>query len=318
MTSLTDRFRLMARMRAFERCCLEGVPTREIHGEVHLGIGQEAIAAGMAGVLRDDDAIVSTHRNHLHAIVKGVPLRPLLAEIFERESGLCRGRGGHMHIFDPAHNFSCTGIVGSSLAVAAGYAYAAWLEGTDAVAVGISGEGGTNAGAFHEVMVMAGAWRLPLVVLVENNRYAISVPIDRVTATETIAERAPVYGAQGVCVDGTDPETVAEAFGQAVERARRGEGPTIVEATCYRFQGHYEGDTDHYRPKAEKASALEERDPLMIARRTLSERGADAAELDRIVDEAEAEMAALLAEVRGDPLPAAEGALEYVFAESTP
>ena len=272
MTSLTDRFRLMARMRAFERACLEGVPTREIHGEVHLGIGQEAIAAGMEGALRDDDAVVSTHRNHLHAIVKGVPLRPLLAEIFERETGLCRGRGGHMHIFDRERNFSSTGIVGSSLGVALGHAYAAWLEGTDAVAVGITGEGGTNAGVFHEVMVMAGAWRLPLIVLVENNGYAISVPIDGVSATETIAERAPAYGAWGVRVDGTDVEAVAEAFARAVERARHGEGPSLVEATCYRFQGHYEGDPDHYRPKAEKAAAYDERDPLVIARRTLTER----------------------------------------------
>jgi acetoin:2,6-dichlorophenolindophenol oxidoreductase subunit alpha len=267
-------------------------------------------------VLRDDDAVVSTHRNHLHAIVKGVPLRPLLAEIYERETGLCRGRGGHMHIFDRARNFSCTGIVGSSLGVALGHAYAACLAGGDAVAVGITGEGGTNAGAFHEAMVMAGAWRLPLVVLVENNGYAISVPIDGVSATDTIAERAPAYAAWGVRVDGTDVEAVAEAFAHAVERARRGDGPSLVEATCYRFQGHYEGDPDRYRTKAEKAAAVEQRDPLAIARRTLIQRGAAPGELDRIAADAEREMQALLAEVRADPLPATEDALEHVFVET--
>jgi TPP-dependent pyruvate/acetoin dehydrogenase alpha subunit len=164
--------------------------------------------------------------------------------------------------------------------------------------------------------VMAGAWRLPLVVLVENNGYAISVPIDGVSATDTIAERAPAYAAWGVRVDGTDVEAVAEAFAHAVERARRGDGPSLVEATCYRFQGHYEGDPDRYRTKAEKAAAVEQRDPLAIARRTLIQRGAAPGELDRIAADAEREMQALLAEVRADPLPATEDALEHVFVET--
>lgn len=314
--NLIDRFRLMARMRAFEQCCLEGVPTREIHGELHLGIGQEAIAAGMAGSLRGDDAVVSTHRNHLHAIVKGVPLRPLMAEIYERETGLCRGRGGHMHIFDPERNFSATGIVGSSLGVALGHAYAAWLEESDAVAVGITGEGGANTGAFHEALNMAGAWRLPLVVLVENNRYAISVPVEDASATATIAERAPAYAAWGRRVDGTDVEVVAEAFAAAVDHARSGAGPALLEATCYRFQGHYEGDPDHYRSKQEKAAALQDLDPLALARRRLLERGeATEAELDRIDDEEQSELRALLADVRSDPMPDPAAALELVFAE---
>src|SRR6185437_7213937 len=160
--TLRDRFVWMARMRAFEEVCLEGVASQEIHGELHLGIGQEAIAAGMVGALRPEDAVVSTHRNHLHAIAKGVPLRPLLAEIYERETGLCRGRGGHMHPFDPERRFSATGIVGSAVGVALGYAYAAWIEESGAVSVGVTGDGGVNTGAFHESMNMAGAWRLPL------------------------------------------------------------------------------------------------------------------------------------------------------------
>jgi len=311
-----ERFGAMVRMRAFEEACLEGVETGEIHGELHVGIGQEAIGAGMLGALRDDDAVVSTHRNHLHAIAKGVPLRPMLAEIFEKETGLCRGRGGHMHLFDPERRFSCTGIVGSSLGVALGYAYAAWLEGRDSVAVGVTGDGGGGSGAFHECLNIAGAWKLPLVVLVENNRYAISVPIAGNSASVTIAERAPAYGAWGRCVDGTDVEAFAEAFAEAVAHARAGLGPALLEATCYRFRGHYEGDLDLYRPKEEKEAALRDLDPIALARRRLVEPGAASeAELDAIEADARTEMAALLAEVRGDRLPDPAGALDYLFVE---
>jgi acetoin:2,6-dichlorophenolindophenol oxidoreductase subunit alpha len=311
-----DRFRLMARMRAFEEACLQGVEAGEIHGELHVSIGQEAIAAGMAGALRENDALVSTHRSHVHAIAKGVPLRPLLAEIFERETGLCRGRGGHMHLFDPERRFSCTGIVGSSLGVALGYAYAAWLEGRGSVAVGITGDGGANSGAFHECLNMAGAWKLPFVVLVENNRYAISVPIEGNCATPTIAERGAAYSAWARRVDGTDVDAVAEAFAEAVGHGRSGNGPALLEAMCYRFRGHYEGDFDLYRPKAEKEAAERDCDPLLLDRRRLVARGrATDAQLDAIVTEARAEMEELLAEVRADPMPNPASALDYVFVE---
>jgi pyruvate dehydrogenase E1 component alpha subunit len=269
----------------------------------------------MVGALRPEDAVVSTHRNHLHAIAKGVPLRPLLAEIYERETGLCRGRGGHMHPFDPERRFSATGIVGSAVGVALGYAYAAWLEENGAVAIGVTGDGGVNTGAFHESMNIAGAWRLPLVALVENNGYAISVPIEGNSATATVAERAPAWAAWGRRVDGTDVEAVAEAFGEAVAHARSGRGPAILEATCYRFQGHYEGDFDLYRPKDEKEAAARDLDPLLRAGRRLVDLGeASDEELTEVVEQAQTAMQALLAEVRSDPLPDPVGALEFVFA----
>ena len=221
-----------------------------------------------------------------------------------------------MHPFDPERRFSATGIVGSSVGVALGYAYAAWLEESDAVSVGVTGDGGVNTGAFHETMNIAGAWRLPLVALVENNGYAISVPMEGNSATATVAERAPAWAAWGRRVDGTDVEAVAEAFAEAVAHARSGRGPALLEATCYRFQGHYEGDFDLYRSKDEKAAALENLDPLALARRALLERGeATEGELDEVVRSARAEMEALLGEVRSDPLPDPAGALEYVFAE---
>ncbi len=321
MTGATaiDRFKAMVTMRHFEEACLRGSLAREIHGELHLGIGQEAASAGMVGTLIDGDAVISTHRNHCHGIAKGVPLKPFLAEIFEKETGLCRGRGGHMHPFDPERSFSATGIVGSSIPIALGYAYAFHLEKRTNIAVGVTGEGGTNAGAFHECLNMAAAWKLPLVILVENNAYAISVKIEDVTATPTIAERAGAYGAWGQKVDGTDVEAVARAFAEAAEHARRGKGPAVLEAACSRFRGHYEGDHDGYRSREERKRMREEHDPLTIARRNLVAAGAATdAEVDEMIDASQQEIAAILAEVRADPLPVGSEALKYRFVEAEP
>jgi acetoin:2,6-dichlorophenolindophenol oxidoreductase subunit alpha len=321
MTSVPsiERYAAMLQMRHFDEACLEGVPTLEIHGELHTGIGQEAIGAGMVGQLRDDDAVVSTHRNHYHAIAKGVPLRALLAEIYEKETGLCRGRGGHMHPFDPERAFSATGIVGASLPVALGYAYTFWLRGADNVAVGITGDGGSNHGTFHECLNIAGAWRLPFVVLVENNNIAISVPFDQVSATETVAQRAQAYGAWGRRVDGTDLDAVAEGFAEAVAHARGGRGPALLEASCFRFRGHYEGDHDSYRDRKERKRMQLEYDPIVRYRAKLIATGvAGEATLAQLEAESKARMQTLLAEVRQDRMPDAAGALDYRFLEAGP
>ena len=316
MTELSalDRFTWMARIRAFDRACLAGVPTREIHGELHTGIGQEAIAAGLAGWLRDDDALVSTHRNHGHALIKGVDPRALLAEIFERRTGLCGGFGGHMHPFDPGRRFSASGIVGASLPVALGHAYAAAMEGRDSVAVAMTGDGGANHGTFHECMNMAAAWRLPLIVVIENNGLAISVRAQDVTVTEALAERAEAYECVGVTVDGTDAEAVSAAFGELVLATRADPAPCVLEATCDRFQGHYEGDAQAYR--AEGQDHFPERDPLLISRRQLIGSGVPAGQLDQIEAAAAAELADLLAQVRADPAADPADALRHVFADA--
>ena len=311
-TATLERFQLMAVMRAFEEVCRSGFESGDIHGELHSSIGMEAIAAGMAESLRIEDAVVSTHRCHLHAIAKQVPLRPLLAEVFERESGLCRGRGGHMHLFDSRRNFSTTGIVGASLPVALGYAYASWLDDRSAVAVGITGDGGANHGTFHECLNIAGAWRLPFVLLAENNYYAISVPFESVSATETIAERGAAYGAWHERVDGTDVDAVADRFRAAVEHARRGDGPALLEATAYRFAGHYEGDHDMYRSDTYR-DEMYKHDPLDITAARLREAGIDQSDLDKIVANSRQEMLALLEDVKSDPLPAASGATDHVY-----
>jgi acetoin:2,6-dichlorophenolindophenol oxidoreductase subunit alpha len=316
MSGLTalQRFAWMARIRAFEQACLDGVQSREIHGELHTAIGQEAIAAGMAGWLRDTDALVSTHRNHAHALVKGVDPRALLAEIFERRTGLCGGYGGHMHPFDRRHRFSASGIVGASLPVALGHAYAARLAGRDDVAVAVTGDGAANHGTVHECLTMASAWGLPLMVVIENNGLAISVEPSAVSPPGTLARRAAGYGITGVTVDGADAGAVDRAFGELVSSARETPGPAVLEATCERFRGHYEGDLQAYRDPAQDFS---DRDPLLIARRELTASGTPASELDRIEQAAAAEMQALLAEVRADPAPDPADALRHVFAETS-
>lgn len=314
---LLERYRAMCVMRAFEEACLEGVRNGELRGELHLAVGQEGVAAGMLGTLRPTDWMVSTHRSHLHAIAKGVPLRPLLAEIYEKATGLCGGKGGHLHLFAPEQRFSTTGIVGSSLPVALGHAYAARLDGTDDVAVGITGDGGVNTGQFHETLNMAAIWQLPLVIVVENNRYAISVPSRDVTAGPGIAERARAYGAWGSRVDGTDVELMADGFRAAVGHARAGEGPALLEATCFRFRGHFEGDVDHYRSEEEKRRMIAEGDPLRIAAARLLDRGqADAATLSAIEADARRTMRSLLHEVRADPPPQPADAFRDVLARN--
>lgn len=315
MISLRDRFGFMVWMREFELACLEGVPTREVHGELHTAIGQEAIGAGMAGFLRPDDALTSTHRNHLHAIAKGVDMRAMLAEIFEKETGLCGGFGGHMHLMDPSLRFSATGIVGAGVPVAVGHAWAALMRRSDAVAVAVIGDGAVNTGAFHEAMNFAGVHQLPLVVLVENNEWAISVPFEKASATATIAERASAWAAHGERVDGNDVEEVARAFGDAVGRARQGGGPTLLEATCYRFRGHFEGDADTYRTEEEK-NRRRALDPLDIAAQTLIGRGeATADEVEAIHQSIREAMAGMLESVRADSSPPGTHARHHVFAE---
>jgi acetoin:2,6-dichlorophenolindophenol oxidoreductase subunit alpha len=315
MITLKDRFGYMVWMREFELACLEGVPTREIHGELHTAVGQEAIGAGMAGFLRPDDALTATHRNHLQAIAKGVDMRAMLAEIFEKETGLCGGFGGHMHLFDPGLKFSSTGIVGAGLPVSAGHAWASRMRGDDSVSVAVIGDGAVNTGAFHEAMNFAGVHQLPMVVLVENNEWAISVPFDKASATPTVAERAPAWAADGIRVDGTDVEAVTSAFGEAVGRARAGGGPSIIEATCYRFRGHFEGDADTYRSEEEK-EARRAVDPLDLAEKKLVERGEasreEVADIRQAVKEA---MARMLESVRADNQPPADHALRHVFVE---
>jgi pyruvate dehydrogenase E1 component alpha subunit len=311
---LRERFAAMVTMRAFEEACAEGVRTGELRGELHLATGQEGVAAGMLGALEPDDWVVGTHRSHPAALAKGVPAYPLLAEVYEKRTGLCGGKGGHLHLFSREHRFSTTGIVGSSLPVALGHAYAASLDGGGYVGVGLTGDGGANTGQFFETLNLAAIWRLPLVVVVENNGYGISVPAAEVTAAPGLRARADAFGLRYAAADGQDVEEVAGAMAAAFGHARAGHGPALVEVACHRFRGHYEGDPDHYR-SAEAKELMRQRDPLERARRTLVERGSSTEELAELEAGRVAEVQELLRRVRSDPAPDPAAAATDVYGE---
>jgi acetoin:2,6-dichlorophenolindophenol oxidoreductase subunit alpha len=302
----------MSLMRAFEEAVGQASASGEIHGEMHLAIGQEGIAAGIEPLLQPDDAVVSTHRPHLHALIAGVDPVRLLGELFEREDGICHGKGGHMHLFEPERRFMCTGIVGASLPLAAGYAFERSLHQPGSVTLAVMGDGAANHGTFSESLNLAALWNLPVIFLCEDNGYAISVTTSTAAAGE-IHRRGEAYGVPGCRCDGTDPTEVLNAAKPAFERARSGGGPSLVVATAYRFRGHYEGDIDHYRTPAERGQAMAERDPLINTRVQLLASGAQEDELDRLDRSAAEQVEQWVAQARAMPWPPAERAQEGVF-----
>jgi len=282
-----------------------------VPGEMHLAAGQEPVAVGVCAHLRQEDTVVGTHRPHHFAIAKGVPLDRMAAEIFGKVTGLGRGKGGHMHLFDPAHKFSCSGIVGASLPPACGAALAAKKLGKDWVAVAFFGEGAANQGTFHESLNLAALWRLPVIFVCEDNRWAISVPKSASTAIASNADRAVAYGMPGVRVERNDAIAVFEVAGEAVARARRGEGPSLIEVQTDRYLGHFQGDPEVYRPKDE-VPRLREHDPIPALAARLRQRGqlddAKDAEIrahQRVVD--------AYAFARESPYPDPAEALQHVF-----
>lgn len=282
----------MVRIRAFETKAAECFTRSELSGNIHLYMGQEASGVGACMALQEMDFITSTHRGHGHCLAKGARPDKAMAELFGKETGYCKGRGGSMHIVDVGLGIlGANGIVGAGIPLAAGSALASKIKGDGAVTVSFFGDGASNQGTFHETLNMAAAWQLPVVFLLENNCYGVSTEIHRVTNTQDLAVRAAAYGIPGVTVDGTDVEAVYHAVSEAVERARNGRGPTLVETKVYRYQGHYCGDPAVYRPK-EYLTEGKARDPIGKARRKLLELGVSAEKLDeidrRVNDEIEA------------------------------
>lgn len=241
-----------------------------VPGEMHLSAGQEPVAAGVCAHLTPEDALTAAHRPHHVAIAKGVALRPMTAEIFGRETGLGHGRGGHMHLFDPSTHFSCSGIIAEGLPPALGQAFAFQRQVSDRVAVAVTGEGAANAGAFHESLNLAALWKLPVVFVVEDNDWGISVPRSQSTSVASNADRATAYGIPGVRVEDNSVEGVYAAAGEAIARARSGGGPTLIEVHTLRLWGHFEGDAEGYRPDLE---SVPEHDPIPIYRDRLLETG---------------------------------------------
>ncbi len=249
------------------RCCEEQVVKSyargEIPGGVHTYIGEEAVAAGVCANLRPDDAVFSTHRGHGHALAKGMKPERMIAEVMGKATGCCGGRGGSMHLFDPSVGFYGTsGIVGPSILLASGAGYAAKLAGADRVGVAFFGDGASNNGAFHEGINMATAWQLPVIFVAENNMYATEVAFSYASRSPSIACRAQGYGLPGVEVDGNDVLAVYQAAGEAVRRARAGNGPTLIECHTYRFRAHSEGMRDSGYRTAEEVETWKKRDPI--------------------------------------------------------
>lgn len=283
-------------------------------GEMHLAAGQEPCAAGVCVHLRPDDAVTATHRPHHVAIAKGVDLKKMTAEIFGKVSGLAGGRGGHMHLLDPAVNFSCSGIIAEGTSPAVGAALAAKMSGKDGVAVSYLGDGAANQGGFHEAMNLASLWKLPVIFVIEDNSWGISVPKAKSTSVPDNSVRAAGYGMPGFHVADNDTLKLFEIAGEAVARARRGEGPTLIEVETYRYYGHFQGDPELYRPKNEVAE-LKAKDPIKRLRDAMIGGGeVTEAEADDVLARAKAEVDEAFAFARAAAYPAPEEALEHVFA----
>lgn len=307
-------YRMMVACREFEERLYNLFLTEAMPGTMHQYTGQEAVAVGVCAALRADDYITSTHRGHGHAVAKGVPLRSMMAEMFAKEGGCCRGMGGSMHITDPdVGMLGATGIVGGGIPIATGAALSAQLRGADQVAVSFFGEGAINSGGFHESLNQAGVWKLPVIYVCENNLYAFSVAVERASAITTLADRALAYGFPGIAVDGNDVLAVYAAAREAVARARRGEGPTLIECKTYRQRGHSRFEKANYRSEEEVKQWIA-RDPIprfrqfLIAQAVLTE-----AEAHQIRQDVLAELVDAVSFARQSPEPPSDAALHYIF-----
>lgn len=312
---LLHAYRVMRTIRAFEERLHVEFATGEIPGFVHLYAGEEASAAGVMAHLDDEDCIASTHRGHGHCIAKGVDVYGMMAEIYGKKTGVCQGKGGSMHIADLSKGMlGANGIVGAGAPLAAGAALAAKLKGNRAVAVAFFGDGGSNEGAVFEAMNLASVWNLPCIFVAENNGYAEATASNWSVACDHIADRAAGFGMPGVTVDGFDFFAVHEAAGAAIERARAGEGPSLIEVKLTRYYGHFEGDAQTYRAPDEVKHYRETRDCLMQFRERTTRAGLlQAAALDAIDAEVEASIEEAVARAKADPKPSPADLLSDVY-----
>jgi len=311
-------YRKMVEIRRFEEKLYHLFSTRDMPGSMHQYNGQEAVAVGVCAHLSPSDYITSTHRGHGHCIAKGADIRAVMAEMFAKSTGCCRGMGGSMHIADfSVGMLGANGIVAAGIPIAVGAGLTCQVQGKGRVSVAFFGDGAANEGAFHEAVNLAAVWRLPVVFVCENNVYGFSTHYRRTMLLANIADRAAAYGIPGVVVDGMDLRIVHAAAGEAVARARRGEGPTLVEAKTYRYMGHSRFEPSSYRTK-EELEEWKKRDPIALFRSVLlseadagtrAETGAGAgapeaeiAQVERAVDEA-IEDAVRFAEQSPDPAP---------------
>ncbi|MBM6442513.1 thiamine pyrophosphate-dependent dehydrogenase E1 component subunit alpha [Pseudomonas sp. MIL9] len=312
---LLHAYQVMRTIRVFEERLHVEFATGEIPGFVHLYAGEEASAAGVMAHLGDDDFIASNHRGHGHCIAKGVDVYGMMAEIYGKKTGVCQGKGGSMHIADFEKGMlGANGIVGAGAPLVVGAALAAKLKGTDSVAVVFFGDGGSNEGAVFEAMNMASVWNLPCLFIAENNGYAEATASNWSVACDHIADRAAGFGMPGVTVDGFDFFAVHEAAGAAVERARAGEGPSLIEVKLTRYYGHFEGDAQTYRAPDEVKHFREHNDCLMQFRDRVTRAGrVQASQLDQIDSEVDLLIENAVRKAKSDPKPSAADLLSDVY-----
>ena len=313
---LVEMYRKMLEIRLFEEKVFELYGQNLVPGTIHLYAGEEAVAAGVCSTLRKDDYIISTHRGHGHCIAKGADLNRTMAEILGKETGYCKGKGGSMHIADFSIGMlGATAVVGAGLPIAVGAGLSAKLRKTDQVTVCFFGEGASNQGTFHESLNMASTWKLPVIFVCENNLYAMGTRQSRVMNIENVADRAAAYGIQGVATDGNDVLAVYKATSEAVEKARRGEGPTLIECKTYRHKGHSRVDPAKYRPKEEVQDWLR-RDPIKNLKEYLArEYSLTDDELQSIEKEAAIRIDEAVKFALESPYPKPEEALEDVYSQ---
>jgi pyruvate dehydrogenase E1 component alpha subunit len=278
-----DLYRIMYRIRRFEEQAIASFEIGDIPGFVHLSIGQEAVPTGACACLKKTDYITSTHRGHGHMIAKGGRTDKMMAELFAKKDGYCRGKGGSMHISSiDIGMLGANGMVGAGLPISTGAALATNIKGKDDVTICFFGDGASNEGLFHESLNAASLWNLPIVFVCENNLYGISTHTTRSMKVQDVASRSAAYGMPGSIADGNDVIAVYEEVGKAVDRARNGEGPSLVECKTYKWRGHFEGDPADYRPEEEVEEWLK-KDPIPRYANYLTEKGiASAGEIEAI------------------------------------
>jgi pyruvate dehydrogenase E1 component alpha subunit len=311
--TLLDLYQKMYRIRTFENEAKAQFLGGSVPGFLHLYLGEEAVASGVCENLRKDDYITSTHRGHGHIIAKGGDVKYMMAELFGKSTGYCKGKGGSMHIADADIGIlGANGIVGAGMDIAVGAGLSAQYRGTDQVCVTFFGDGASNQGTFHESMNMASIWKLPVIFVCENNLYAISMSQSRHQAIKDISNRAASYGIPGITVDGNDVLAVYEAAGEAIARARKGGGPSLIECKTYRHLGHFVGDVAKYRPP-EEVEAWMKKDPLPRYEAYLKESGFSDDELEKIRTGIQEEIAAAVKFAQDSPLPEKSSVAEDVY-----
>ncbi|EKO1911583.1 TPA: pyruvate dehydrogenase (acetyl-transferring) E1 component subunit alpha [Clostridium botulinum] len=309
-------YKTMLKIRKFEQVAMNTFAEGKIPGFVHLYIGEEAVATGVCANLKDSDYITSTHRGHGHILAKGGDLKFMMAELFGKATGYCKGKGGSMHIADATKGIlGANGIVGAGHNIAVGAGLSAQYRGTDQVCVCFFGDASTNQGTFHESLNMASVWKLPVVFVCENNLYGISMSQNRHQAIKDVADRGVAYNVPGIVVDGNDVFAVYEAAEEAIKRAREGKGPTLIECKTYRHRGHFEGDPCVYKPTEEQEEWLA-KDPIPRFEKYLVENEILTEErLKEVQDKVESQIDEAVDFANNSPYPELESVLEDVYTD---